>query len=107
MILFGWAGMFPPTTLAWGWYANPAYAIGVLLLKYGRRTDAQISGAISIALALTSLLTREWPSWPLNFAGPSGTMIERFGLGFYFWIGSISLAALLPYVANNAASQKS
>ncbi|MBN9659823.1 MAG: hypothetical protein J0H49_16680 [Acidobacteria bacterium] len=88
----GWSGIFAGVL---GWYANPLWLLGLLLIALRKPTAAAIAGVLAVALACTvfSDLGRELPADEGNV---TKTAILRVLPGFYVWVASF---LLLPITA--------
>ncbi|MGC4053770.1 MAG: hypothetical protein QM757_31670 [Paludibaculum sp.] len=80
----GWSGIFAGVL---GWYANPLWFIGLVLLALRKPTAAALAGVVAVAIACTvfSDLGRELPADEGNV---TKTAILRVLPGFYLWVGS-------------------
>lgn len=88
----GWSGIFGGVP---AWYANPFFALGVVLAFLRKSLFSAIAGIVAIAIACTiySDIGRELPGDEGNV---THTTITRLLPGFYVWVASM---AALPLVA--------
>jgi hypothetical protein len=68
---------------AFGWFANPLFWLGLILLACRQFRASGVLGLVTILLALTSVFAKTW--W---FNEGMGTPIAGFGIGFYVWFSS-------------------
>jgi len=77
------------------WFANPLFVLGIIFLVLKRFSLAVAASGLSVILAATTLFIREAP---YNEAGHTASVIG-YGLGFYLWLGSISVLLLTSLLA--------
>jgi len=77
------------------WFANPLFVLGIIFLLLKRFSLAVAASGLSVILATTTLFIREAP---YNEAGHTASVIG-YGLGFYLWLGSISVLLLTSLLA--------
>jgi len=90
LVLWGWASILVGSV---AWFANPCYALGIVLAltKRARRWAKWIL-AVALALAASSVVLMRVP-FVGDEAGVSLKLMRPL-LGFWLWIGSLTLAAI-------------
>jgi hypothetical protein len=98
VLLWGWNGMVryssPPLFQGHAaWLANPCFFLVLVLLLAQRYRAALIGGAVTIAIALTSLrLTHTWID-----LGSERTLLG-YGSGYYLWLSAMGSSFVAPVV---------
>ena len=88
----GWSGIF---AAVFGWYANPFWALGLLLAALRQSKAAGVAGLVALAVAATTFadIGRELPG---DEGGVTHTAIIRLLPGCYVWMAAL---AALPATA--------
>jgi hypothetical protein len=91
-LAIGWLGIFSGV---FAWYANPFFALGVLLSAFRKRIPATICAALAMPIALTVFndIGRQLPGDEGNV---TKTAIVRLLPGAYIWLASL---VTLPFAA--------
>lgn len=92
----GFMGGCNPTPL-WGWFGNPLWLLGLLLVAFGRRPAIAAMGtalfALGLLVALDSLRLSSAGLAP-NEGGVVTHHLAAFGPGFYVWLTSFVVGIL-------------
>ena len=92
VLAVGWSGIFAGVI---GWYANPFWALGLLLGFFGKPKWAAIAGLIALAIGC-STFTLFGKDLPADEGGVNHMTLARMLAGCYVWLVSL---ATLPLVA--------
>jgi hypothetical protein len=85
ILLCGWLGILVGTI---GWYANPLFALGLILFAAGNYRVSRWMALAALVISLSSLLVRELPT---GSTSGEATAIASFGPGIYAWLGAMAL----------------
>lgn len=96
--LMGWTAMF---VLNFGWLANVAYFLGLLMFLTGSWTYALACGITALLLALQTLMLfgDTIPADESNVRKMALTGLEP---GFYVWIAAIAALVVMSFLANRS-----
>jgi hypothetical protein len=90
ILLMGWMGVFVGQL---AWFANPLFALGLLLLSLRRRTAALVCGTgAMLAAGDTFVLFSQ--QLPANEGGVGKLILQHLRAGFYFWAAALVLLPL-------------
>lgn len=88
LLFFGWMGVVDSQ---FGWFANPIYALALLLVVFRKWAFAVITGSLALLVALNTL-TLFFQEIPADEAGVATTHLVYLHVGFFLWIASIGAA---------------
>lgn len=86
----GWMGAFIGL---WGWYANPFWAVAVLLLWRQRRTAARLCALFAVVASAATFSLQPGRSIPADEANVKKLYFESFRAGCYVWLAALALTA--------------
>jgi hypothetical protein len=102
IFFLGWLGFLGGSFESFFWFAKPLYIYALILFVRNKKEAMVISGAATI-LALLFLLL---PSFIKNESG-TRTPITGYGLGYIFWVASLSLLTIETVIENRLNNFKS
>ncbi len=97
LLMTGWAGALE---LNFGWFANPAFAVAVLLARSRPRTSLLLAG-VALLLALTVPLYGHVRAHEIS----SQSLITAYGWGYALWVTSMALLAGGSWPASSACAR--
>lgn len=90
ILLMGWMGVFVGQL---AWFANPLFALGLLLLSLRRRTAALVSGAVAVLVACDTFVLFS-QQLPANEGDVGKLILQHLKAGFYLWAAALVLLPL-------------
>jgi len=94
ILLMGWLGVFVGQL---AWFANPLFAIGLLLLSLRRRTASLICGAVAVLVAGDTLVLFS-QQLPANEGDVGKLILQHLKAGFYLWAAALVLLPLGAFI---------
>lgn len=80
------------------WLANPLMLLAVLLSAFNKRTASMILAVCSIALGLQSFMLEAVPFNESSMDPGNLSFVDRLGIGFYVWMGSLVTFAVYCFL---------
>ncbi len=94
VLAVGWSGIFAGVV---GWYANPIWVAGLVLVLLGRPKLAAVAGLLALTIGCTTF-TLFGKDLPADEGGVNHMALTRTLAGCYVWMASLAslpVAALL------------
>lgn len=90
LLFIGWMGIVAGQ---FAWFANPIYALALLLIAFRKWVPATLTAAIALLVALDTLMmfVQEVPT---DEAGVNSGRMSSLQIGFFLWIASIAAVVL-------------
>jgi hypothetical protein len=102
LLLRGFMGVFTGTI---GWFANPLWAVALLLVFFKRLKAALFVSLLSVAIALSSItvIGRDLAVWESD---PYHQRVSALLPGFFVWIASLALVPLTCWLKMKGSKQE-
>ncbi len=95
----GWLGLF---TGQLGWFANPFWFVGGILILANRRSGALVLTVLAFAVSLHTLTIRG-QTVPADEAGTKTMTVESLRPGCYVWLSAIAISVGAAFALGPAA----
>lgn len=112
LLMNGWMAILAVISVAW--LANPLYFFAGVCVLNSQKGGSSLSSGLGLIVSLAAFLVGGTAFWvkgvpvPKNEGGGTQGLVDRFGIGFYFWLASLLLmcvAAVLSYARNRTAEK--
>src|SRR5262249_10607438 len=98
VLLMGVLGVFVGI---FAWFANPLILLALALANFKKHTAASVVAVFAVVLGLQSFMLRAVPFNESSMNESNLNFVDRFGIGFYFWMGALGVFAVCCFLKRN------